>query len=270
MNKRYKLILTTAIVAILVITIGWATDARLVAQNALLGLFVVAFLPAIVCLVLAAVSVLFFGVSAFIEDWLPLGHPPADGDAVASMLGFRFLGWYYTRLSRLRHPIVWGLLTGGLVGGTVLAILISAVALPKEAETAERLATAHQALELYYETHGAFPDDDTRTLSDALLSIGSSTEPYTDGYGRPLEYTLSGVWKLASFRVRSHGHDPANDADDLCVSGSTALRERLSSAVPLIEKLAVAHDRGDVVRKLRLESIRAFACPAVEADSRQR
>jgi hypothetical protein len=247
---------TSAIVAATVLMLALTTDLRAVMHGSLLVVSVAAFLPFILLgalLLLLLLGLLLMGVFALLGDAdLPVDldlevaqdgtSEPADG--AMPVIGVRA---YYRFLGRRRHPVFWGIPTGLLLGALSCWAVLGITVLPREVATAQRLTEVFETLE----AHDAIPKP---TEDDQLVLDG---QVVLDGFDRPLRYQTRGAWKLRVWRARSAGADGRFEtADDLCISGRTALVGHLAE---IAETLA-ARRFGERAVAERLEGVLAMRC----------
>lgn len=265
-----RFLITVAVVALAVVLAGWLTDLRQVMHGALLSVAIVAFLPLLIvgAGLLAVLAVgLVVGVLAALGDG---GDGVIEGAAGVGEVIVEGGGWltprYYRFLGRQRHPMLWGTVAGALLGGLLLWGLLAVLVVPDEASTARRLTEAKARLEARYAADGAWPRPDGQ--GQLVLDVGNGPAPdvLRDGFGRPLHYEVSGRWKLASWRLRSHGYDGVPSGDDLCISGASKLAKwvaRAGELVNLFERIRA----GEGSTRDRLAGIRALRCDG-ELDAR--
>jgi hypothetical protein len=213
--------------ALLVCAVGWFTDLRQMGHAALLTCATFAFLPFLIIMAGIALTGLMFIVLMIA---CLFGHggdvSMIDSGADIAQLGGEALPGYYRFLARQRHPFFWGIPAGTLIGGLVLWGFVAVFILPGEARTAQILIDAQIRLEQEYEKRGGFP-----AATDAghilLRSLGDENAAadavLLDGFGRPVEYKKWGLWKVATWSLRSAGYDGKAGRDDLCRHGGTKL-----------------------------------------------
>jgi hypothetical protein len=239
------MVLAAAVTALALVVAGWTSGLRQVMHGALLALATAALLPfaliagALLVIAAAGLVVASAGALGGAHDLSPDHVGWGLGEAVVEG-GKRLIPRYYRFLARRRHPLFWGVAGGLLVGALLLWALIAVVVVPGEARTARALAAARADVEQSYATSGALPRPDDQ----GHLSIASGGAR-ADGFGRPLQYQVSGRWKLASWKLTSLGFDGRPSSDDLCVSGSTKL-------------FALADEAGITEH---LAGVRALSCP---------
>lgn len=241
--------LAAIIVAVVVVSLGWFTDLRDVMHYAILAVFGVAFLPFILLAGVIALVLLVALVAA-------LAGGEAGVDAPIGSFGEEwfvgFTSWYYGRLARIRHPFMWGIPAGLLLGALCVWGLLTMLVAPREAKTLQTLAESQEHIEAKYEQDGEFPEP-----VDGQLHIDG--EPVLDGFGNPVLYDISGVWKLRAFTLRSLGADEERSDDDLCMRGGTKWREATEKGLlAAVEKLGGGEsDLGD-----RIGHVLEFRCGA--------
>jgi hypothetical protein len=226
MRSRRLFALPLAVTAAAIVAAGWLTDLRVVMHGALLAVAVVALWPLVlVGVVLGALLAITVVASIGAHGHVPLHGP---GELVVRGGGWLTMRWARFLL-RQRHPVVLGIAAGVLAGGLLSWLLIAILIVPGEGRTTAALEAAGKDLEAAYRSDGSFPRDFSST----------------DGFGRPMRYRISGVWKVASWTLTSDGYDGRPSSDDLCISGSTPLLQ-------LVEAVTTSS---------RLASIRALSCP---------
>lgn len=246
-----RFLIAALVAAACVVAAGWLTGLRDVMHAALLAVAVFALLPLLLVggalLLLLIVAVGMAAAAALGGDGDAGDGLEFAGDAIAGG-GAWVAPRYYRFLGRQRHPVFWGVPAGALLGGLVLWGLLAIVVVPGESSTVETLAGAQADIERRVRDTGKLPEP-----SDMALR---------DGFGRPLEYKVSGRWKLASYTLTSLGFDGVPSADDLCVSGSTRLvrwAEKAADLARRIEELRAGTGGGPSVSD-RLSGIRALRC----------
>jgi hypothetical protein len=251
-----------AITAATLVVIGWMSGLRQVMHGALLALAVAALLPfvlvagglLVVMLIgfLLALSAAVAGAGDAFDDGLP-----GAGEAVVDGGGW-LIPRYYRFLGRQRHPVFWGIPAGGLFGGLLLWALLAVFVVPGETRTVRDLTEAKAGIERLYSESGGFPRPDEH----GHLRLEPNRPVLEDGFGRPLNYDVSGRWKLASWTLTSLGFDGKPSADDLCVSGSTGLLE-WAGKVEHVARLLNNIKSGSAPLADRLGGIRALRCPSL-------
>jgi hypothetical protein len=229
----WLLLLSAAAAAAAVLSVGWFTGFRQLAQVAMISVAVFAFLPFVIVAtgLLLAATLFFLSILASL-DGTSGGDGGAGDVAEASFrVGFRTAPGYYRWLASRRHPIFWGVPLGVLLGGLSLWALLAALVLPGEARTAEAIADARAAIDAHYKSAGRYPRPTAGGhVTWAALGLPHRGDTVTDGFGRPLEYRVEGAWKVASYRLRSPGYDGRQGGgDDFCTSGTTPLGKLLSA-----------------------------------------
>jgi hypothetical protein len=241
--------LTTSLV---VVVVGWMTGLRQMMHATLLGLAVVAFLP----FVLIAGGVLIGLAVALLGALIADGDVMGDGVSEALVDGGgELISPYYRFLARQRHPVFWGVFGGVLLGGLLLWAIIAALIVPGEDRTVQTLAEGKAHIERVYEETGKFPVPSESRLATPESGPGG----LQDGFARALRYEVSGKWKLASWKLTSHGFDGEPGADDLCVSGSTKIMKWAEFGVAHV-KLFQSIASGGAAPDERLSGIQALQC----------
>jgi hypothetical protein len=243
-----RFLVAALVTASALVAVGWLTELRHVMHAALLAVAVFALLPLIL---IGGALLLVLVVSLAIAAAAALG---GDGDADLGGLGTGDLAeggvWlaprYYRFLGRQRHPVFWGVPAGLALGGLVLWGVLGLAVLPGESSTAQILAQARADIDSRYRETGDFPRPDELVVRD--------------GFGRPLEYRLSGRWKLKSWTLVSLGFDGEPSSDDLCVSGSTRMVELAEKALAIASQLEGIR-AGTASVADQLSGVRALRCP---------
>jgi hypothetical protein len=227
--------------------VGLVTDLRLAVDASLAAVALIAFFPVIVIvgllLVLVACGICFVAI-AVVAAWVGDPAPALEGaaliaDPAVGIIGSSdtFVPWYYRVLGRIRHPFFWAVPTGLLIGGLVMAAMLAFHVWPAEARTAATMLEIKAAIERERAASGKVPKELPGTWSD--------------GFGRPFVYEVSGVWKMASWRLRSLGFDGKPGRDDLCMHGQSGAMSALDALARMADKLA---------GKQRFAAVRTLKC----------
>ena len=231
--KATKFLLSAFATAASVVAGGWMTSLSMVMYTATLSLLTFAFLPfALIALGIAlpflmAVLVLLSFVASVIGGILGEAITPADPSLVidgasvgaqSASYGVRILAPYYKWLSRMRHPALWGMPVGGVIGAGILWGLITWYLLPREARTAETLVATRDAVIARFKTTQVLPPVKNGHLLYKDIEI-DLPGPVVDGFGQPLEYDS----QLPTFRLQSRGFDQRPGTDDFCITGKVEL-----------------------------------------------
>ncbi len=213
----------------LVMLIGWMTSVRPMIYGVVLSWFALAFLPFVIIaigIVLPFLMLLAFIASIFIGLLTILMGGGAIVAAEVPLIGYSFelipLGVvfvkpFYSWLFRIKHPIIWGIVVGALLGAVGLGILLMTVILPGERRTTEILMVAQNAVHDFHKKHGKLPDGKDGFLR---LDEGGKSEAVVDGFGRPLLYSHA----TAQFQLKSIGFDgKVGGGDDFCVHDQVKL-----------------------------------------------
>jgi hypothetical protein len=243
-----RFLVAALVTASALVAVGWLTELRHVMHAALLAVAVFALLPLlliggvlllvlVVSLALAAAAALGGGGDADLDGLVGTGDL-ADGGVWLAPRYYRFLG-------RQRHPVFWGVPAGLALGGLVVWGVLALAVIPGESSTAQILAQARADLDERTRETGDFPRPDELVVRD--------------GFGRPLEYRVSGRWKLKSWTLVSLGFDGEPSSDDLCVSGSTRMVELAEKALAIASQLEGIR-AGTASVADHLSGIRALRC----------
>jgi hypothetical protein len=213
--------------AVVILAVGWFTGFRELARGAVVSVAVFALLPVAIIaagVALALLLLMFSLVAGILSD----GGGDFVGGAGEDVIiesGVRMIPGYYRWLASRRHPVFWGVPLGVMLGGLALSGLLAVAVIPQEGNTAQSLVQVQEEIERVYLEKGRYP---TPTEAGHLTweSLGRPQRGLfvLDGFARPVEYQVAGVWKAASYRVRSFGYDGRpGGGDDLCVAGATKL-----------------------------------------------
>ena len=255
--------LTSLVIAAAVVGVGWATGIKAAASNVLMGVAVFAFWPFVflgLALALACLVVVLAVLAAALGSDVP---PETDGligvvEAGAG-LSESTAHLYYGLLSRVRHPVAWGVPMGFLCGGLLLGAFVAAVVWPGETRTAVALAHAQDLVEAAYDKDKSYPDPagPGHLTHEAIAARGvpvSGAGPVLDGFGRPLRYEVTGSGRSAAYSIRSDGYDTASAKDDLEVRGETTLHALRTGPVALLA--SKIKDKTGVTVKMKLQVVR--------------
>jgi hypothetical protein len=250
-------LLAAVATAIAVVVLGWFTGAREVMHGALISIFAAALLPFAIIggvLLLLMIVALVLTLPAAV-----VGADPPDVDAVTDLgepvveVGIKFAQPYYRFLGSRRHPVFWGIPAGGLLGALLLWVIITLVILPGETRTAHKLAEAKVAIEAIHKQTGKLPQPD----ANGHLVIADKA--VDDGFGHPMAYAVSGIFKGGSWTLTSSGFDRSDPADDLCIEGQTGIVkwvERARTVKQMVEGLLGKQPS----TKDRLAAVKALRC----------
>jgi hypothetical protein len=236
---------------VVVLLAGWFSGVRETANVAMGSVLSVAFLPfVIISLILfilifammwAVVASLFAGellVAAVVEA----AREGAIG-ATAEGLGTINIPGYYRWLFSIRHPYFWGSFAGIFFGALLLFALIALFITPGERQTAQVLKAAQLRIDQTYAYTGDYP---APTASGGLLLDGVTV---TDGFGRPVKYTVTGKWKVKSYNLSSSGYDGVASDDDMSVSGAMGLAKAINLVKGTIDGLKDAYNAINEMKK---------------------
>jgi hypothetical protein len=212
-------------IALVVAAVGWFTDLRQIGHAALLTCAAFAFLPFVIIVTGFALIVLALIVSLLAAIFGGDSVSTGGGEDLVEM-GADAIPGYYRFLLRQRHPFFWGIPMGILIGGLGLWGFISIFILPGELRTAAILIDAQARIEQQFEQRGTFPAP-TEAGHISLRALGDEKAPedavLLDGFGHPVVYKKWGLWKVATWSLRSSGYDGKPGRDDLCRHGGTKL-----------------------------------------------
>jgi hypothetical protein len=255
-RRRPIYLATTFVVTAGLAAAGWFTGLRDVFHGAALSIAIVALLPFLVIGIGLVLLLSLVAVASLTESDAAL-EPAADGGLAVVGAGAGMVRPYYRTLHRLRrHPVIWGVCSGAVLGCAVLGLALALVVIPAEMETADTLAHAQHEIDAHYAKRGSFP----RPGPNGTLTLDGDRGPLRDAFGHPLAYRVSGHWKVASYRLSSRGFDgEEGTSDDLCVKGATKAVEMVETVLDLRDRLARLRSR-EASRGERLESIRALRC----------
>jgi hypothetical protein len=260
-QPRPPFLVAATVTALAVVFFGWwAVGLRTAMHGALLVVAVFAFLPILIVGALLLAIMIGGFIVALLFGLFGHGSEPPDiasplGEAVIAGGGRFLIGPYYRFLASRRHPLFWGLSGGVLLGGLLLLALIAVLILPGEARTSRILIDAKDKLDRAYQAGHGFPK-----------SLGESGAPTLDGFGRPLEYRVTGKWMLARYRVASLGYDgKPGGGDDLCVSGSTRTLQWANAAAAWLDVVQQMRGKEPSVSN-RLAAISALKCGDDDAE----
>lgn len=238
MQPLIRFTLAAGVSTFVLLILGFTTDLRWFAHGTLIAIGAVAFLPFVIIAVgiiipvaLSALSLLAALVAAF-ADGGGIDPPVSGGDDtglvhVGAEMTPRYYRFFFARfVARRRYPIFWGIPAGLLVGAIVLLSYLWIAVIPGESRTAEALLDLYERMEKHYERRNGYPDPvDGKLMLESLGEEAppNSVGPALDGFGRPLIFEKRGAWKVASYRLKSLGHDGVPSRDDLCRGNSTTL-----------------------------------------------
>jgi hypothetical protein len=263
-----QFLIAAAASAAIVLLLAWLTGLRQVMHAALLSIAAAALLPFAV-IAGGFLLLVLLGLVAALPGALSGGDAGPDHGLSQAGVGLVegsvwLVPRYYRFLGKRRHPVFWGVPTGILLGGLLLWAALAILVLPGEAGTVELLAATKDRIDETYRETGEFPRPDEGGHLALAAYAGSGkrvTQVVTDSFGRPLLYEVSRSWrKLSAYRLISTGFDGRQGtSDDLCVSGSTRLRELADTAQSLV---TLVRDIGSGKASVqdRLEGIRALRC----------
>lgn len=239
MQPLIRFTLAAGVSAFVLIILGFTTDLRWFAHGTLIAIGAVAFLPFILIalgIIIPAALMLLSLLAALVSAFMDGGGVDSSlygggGDIGLVQTGADMTPGYYRFffarfIARRRYPIFWGIPAGLLVGAIVLTAYLWIAVIPGESRTAEALLDLYERMEKHYERRNGYPDPVDGKLM--LESLGEeappdSVGPALDGFGRPLIFEKRGAWKVASYRLKSLGHDGVPSRDDLCRGDSTTL-----------------------------------------------
>ena len=229
--------------ALLIVILGFTTDLRWFAHGTLIGLGAIAFLPFVIIAIGIAIPLIIMFISFCVTFIASFGDSNVDvnvdtvGDTGLVHAGVQMTPHYYrflfTRfIARRRFPVFWGIPCGLLAGALVLTAYLWIAVIPGEARTAEILLDLQERIDQHYARTSRFPaPKDGQLMLESLDEEAPASQrgPALDGFGRPLVYEKRGHWKVASYLLKSHGHDGISSRDDLCRGDATKLAKFASA-----------------------------------------
>ena len=238
---------TTIIVLFLANYLG---DFREVAQGALIGISIVAFLPILVVL---SVLLAAFSLAILIAIVVVVTGVDIDLDLDVGYLPLSLFVLYYRWIFSISNPIIVGIVSGLVVFTASIWLYLVGIIIPLEQSNAADLVSLQKDLESYKKQHATYP----QPIDGQLLF---SENIVKDSFGREVIYETKNGRLFGSYRIRSLGYDGVRSSDDICVEGRTKLSGVLSVSIKIFDVFASSDQtskKSTTVQRLKaLESLR--------------